>query len=54
MPDRFHVLAEYNAERSRGLVHTRTWIVKMGVLQREYDVWVRTSVGPIRIVGGTE
>jgi hypothetical protein len=34
---RFRVLAEYNSEVARGIIHTEAWKQKMAVLQREYD-----------------
>lgn len=34
---RFDVLATYNAERARGIVHTPEWADEMAELQREFD-----------------
>jgi hypothetical protein len=39
MPSRFNVLARYNAEHARGVVHTPEWAAKMAGLQREYWQW---------------
>ncbi len=36
-------LATYNAERSRGIVHTTEWDAKMAELQREYDCQENTK-----------
>ncbi len=33
----FHALASYNAEVSRGIVHTPEWDARMADLQRAYD-----------------
>lgn len=41
MPDRFNRLADYNAERARGLVHTPEWQAQMAVLQAGFDRWQR-------------
>ncbi len=37
---RFDPLATYNAERSRGIVHTPQWQAKMAALQAEFDAWI--------------
>ena len=34
---RTEVLAEYNAERARGIVHTPEWDERMAVLQERFD-----------------
>jgi hypothetical protein len=39
MPGKFDVLAAYNAEVARGIVHTPEWDAKMAGLQREFDQW---------------
>lgn len=36
-PYEFHDLAQYNAEVSRGVVHTRGWVVKMALEQARFD-----------------
>lgn len=41
MPERFKVLADYNAEVARGLVHTEDWCHYMACLQREFDDWLK-------------
>lgn len=41
MPSRFEVLAVYNAERARGIVHTAEWDDRMAALQAEFDQWVQ-------------
>jgi hypothetical protein len=30
-------LAIYNSERSRGIVHTREWVLQMAELQQQFD-----------------
>jgi len=37
-PDEVNVLARYNAERSRGLVHTDMWQRSMVELQARFDI----------------
>ena len=37
MPQKFEVLAVYNAEVARGIVHTPEWDARMAALQAEYD-----------------
>lgn len=39
-PKKFEVLAIYNAEVYRGLLHTDRWKLDMMRLQREYDAWL--------------
>ena len=39
MPQKFEILAVYNAEVARGIMHTPQWDVKMADLQREFDRW---------------
>jgi len=34
------ILAVYNGERARGIVHTPEWSVRMERWQREYDDWL--------------
>lgn len=41
MPSKFEPLGLYNAERHRGIAHTREWDVAMVVLQREFNEWQR-------------
>jgi hypothetical protein len=36
-------LADYNAERSRGIVHTEEWRARMAELQRRYEEALRRS-----------
>lgn len=36
-PQELDLLATYNAERSRGLVHDEEWIAAMADLQRRFD-----------------
>ena len=36
-PYEVEMLARYNAEVSRGLVHTKEYADKMSVMQREFD-----------------
>ena len=33
----YSVLAGYNAEVSRGIVHTKEWKKRMKILQKDYD-----------------
>ncbi len=33
----YDILALYNAEVSRGIVHTPEWHAKMKIVQKEYD-----------------
>lgn len=39
MPDRFNVLARYNAEQYRGIAHTPEYAEKMAELQAEFNEW---------------
>lgn len=39
MPHKFERLARYNAEVSRGLVHTDRWQREMADLQAEFNEW---------------
>ena len=43
MPGEFEVLARYNAERARGIVHTPEWDERMASLQAKFDEWVRRA-----------
>ena len=43
MPDKFHVLAVYNSERNRGIMHTPAWDARMAELQRGFDQWARVA-----------
>ena len=36
-PDEVRELADYNAERSRGIAHTHEWVERMAVLQQRFD-----------------
>jgi len=38
--DNTKMLAKYNAEVSRGIMHTEEWKDKMKVLQEEYDKYI--------------
>jgi len=40
---RFEPLATYNAERSRGIVHTQEYDAQMAELQREFDAAVHAD-----------
>ena len=40
-PVEVNMLGNYNAEVSRGLVHTEHWHAEMGRLQRRYSRWLR-------------
>lgn len=39
MPDKFKVLAVYNSERDRGIVHTDEWRQRMAELYVEFAEW---------------
>lgn len=39
--DKFNILAVYNAEVSRGILHTQEYYEKMHLLQEEYDTKLR-------------
>lgn len=39
MPREFDVLARYNAEVVRGIVHTPEWRAKMAELQERFNEW---------------
>lgn len=39
IPDRFHELATYNGERTRGVVHTVEKDARMRALQADFDAW---------------
>ena len=41
MPKQFEVLAQYNSEVSRGLMHTPAWKLSMLQLQAEFDAWIK-------------
>jgi hypothetical protein len=41
MPATFEALARYNAERSRGIVHTTATDNAMARIQVEFDEWAR-------------
>jgi len=47
------VLANYNAERARGLVHTAEWMEKMAALQKLYNEWL-ASLDGIHVRTGEE
>ena len=49
MPERFDVLANYNAERGRGIMHTAEWDAKMADLQRKYDDWLDGQVDRLKV-----
>ena len=44
MPDRFYPLATYNAEVSRGVIHTDEYRERMAALQSDFDEWQRTRL----------
>jgi hypothetical protein len=39
MPAEFEPLAVYNAETTRGIVHTEEWRQRMADLQQRFDEW---------------
>lgn len=39
MPDKFIPLAQYNAEKYAGIVHTKEYDAFMKLLQEEYNTW---------------
>ena len=41
IPEKFWELADYNAERARGIAHTPEWDERMAALQAEFDEWQR-------------
>jgi hypothetical protein len=41
MPAKYEPLAVYNAEVSRGIVHTPEYDAAMTALQREFNAWSR-------------
>ena len=41
MTEATEMLAQYNAERARGIVHTPEWTERMAVLQARFDERVR-------------
>ena len=45
MPEKFWELADYNAERGRGIAHTPEWDERMAALQAEFDQWRRSPDG---------
>lgn len=45
MPDKFEPLAIYNAEVSRGIVHTPEYRERMALLQLEFAEWATTDGG---------
>lgn len=45
-PKEFEVLATYNGERRRGLMHTPAWHERMALLQAKYDQWVLDTAPP--------
>ena len=47
MPPKFERLAQYNAERARGIAHTPEYDAEMAELQREFNE-LRTATIPIR------
>jgi hypothetical protein len=42
MPGRFHKLATYNGEVSRGIQHTPELKARMRLLQADFDAWRRS------------
>lgn len=47
-PDSFEMLAVYNAEVARGIMHTPEWQARMAGLQRKFDAqaeaWAETAL----------
>jgi len=43
-PDSFEMLAVYNSERARGIVHTPEWDARMAALQVRFDEQVRDTL----------
>lgn len=41
MPGKFEILAVYNGEVARGIVHTADWDARMATLQAEYEQWLQ-------------
>jgi hypothetical protein len=52
-PDSFEMLAVYNAERARGIVHTPGWDTRMAALQVKFDEAVRTMLPQYQMADGT-
>jgi predicted small metal-binding protein len=50
--DKFNALATYNAEVSRGIVHTLEWKHNMRYLQAEYNNKLRAHYGIAPNAGG--
>ena len=46
-PQRFEDLARYNAERGRGIMHTREWRDKMAGIQADFDQCQRDGTLPL-------
>ena len=48
MPDNFEMLAIYNAEVARGIMHTPEWHARMADLQAKFDERVRDTLPQYR------
>jgi hypothetical protein len=51
-PDSFEMLAAYNAERDRGIMHTPEWRARMADLQVRFDERVRDALPRYRTPDG--
>jgi hypothetical protein len=52
-PDNFEMLAAYNAERARDIVHTPEWDARMAALQVKFDEAVAAKLPDYRTADGT-
>ena len=52
-PDNFEMLAVYNAERARGIMHTPEWQARMAALQVKFDEAVRAKLPDYQAPDGT-
>ena len=52
-PDSFEMLAVYNSERARGIVHTPEWDARMAALQVKFDEAVAAKLPDYRTADGT-
>ena len=43
-PYRWNALAQYNAERDRGITHTESWVLNMAVQQEEFNAEARREI----------
>ena len=51
-PDSFEMLAVYNAERARGIMHTPEWQARMAALQVKFDEAVKAKLPDYQMDGG--